>query len=126
MCVCKRRRASSLFLCCPDLLSPVWGFSVCIQILQLESTPEKHILSWQGQLLPSWMGLVERVQEVTPSEDGQSCTLKSWESFAGWISYIFKYAMGIPKQLEESNVRYSNDLKAYAEKLYREGSSNTS
>lgn len=42
---------------------------------------------------------------------------------AGWVTYIFKYAMGIPKQLEESNVKYSNDLKAYAEKLHGAGDS---
>jgi len=66
-------------------------------------------------LLPTWAGITERVQEVTPSEDGTACTVKQWESMVGWVTYVFKYIMGIPKQLDESNVKYLNALKAYAE-----------
>lgn len=84
----------------------------------MTSTPEKYTLSWRGMLLPTWAGIAERVQIVTPTADGKACEVKQWESMAGWATYIFKYAMGVPKQLDDSNLRYSEDLKAYAEKLY--------
>lgn len=71
-------------------------------------------------MLPSWAGKAERVQLVTPVEgsDGQQCTLKQWESMSGFASYIFKHIMDVPKQLDDSNVLYANDVKARAEKLY--------
>jgi hypothetical protein len=69
-------------------------------------------------LLPSWAGKAERVQEVTPSEDGKSCIITQWQSMSGWATYIFKYVMGIPKQLDDANVKYCNELKMYAEAKY--------
>ena len=56
------------------------------------------------------------MQVVTSIEDGKACEVKQWESMAGWASYIFKHAMGIQKQLDDANSRFSDDLKAHAEK----------
>jgi hypothetical protein len=89
-----------------------------LQILRLERTPQKYALAWRGMLMPTWVGIAERVQEVTPLGDGKACTVKQWESMAGWVTYIFRYAMGIPQQLNEGNLRYLNSLKAHAESLY--------
>lgn len=94
-------------------------FEIPEEILEFEndSINDQFKISWRGVLLPNWAGKAERVQVVTSLENG--CQLKQWESMSGFASYIFKYAMGIPKQLQDSNLLYSEDIKKRAEELHR-------
>lgn len=92
-------------------------FEIPEEILELERDPNQFKISWRGGLLPSWAGKAERVQIVTPLE-GQKSQLKQWESMSGFASYILKYAMGVPKQLQDSNLLYSEDIKKRSEMLY--------
>lgn len=78
-----------------------------------------HRLTWRSKLLPSWASTAEHVQEVTPVEGiDQACQVRHWESMSGPAAYVFKYVMGVPAQLNESNVKYLDTLKAYVEKLH--------
>ena len=93
-------------------------FTIPEEILELQNNAEEYKLSWRGGLLPSWAGKAERVQTVKPISKEQ-CQFKQWESMSGISSYIFKYLMGIPNQLANSNIIYSNDVKKRAEGLYK-------
>ncbi|KAI1839682.1 hypothetical protein JX266_014109 [Neoarthrinium moseri] len=94
-------------------------YEIPAEILELEYKPQQYKLAWRGKLLPDWAGKAERVQIVTPVEGSnyQQSQLKQWESMSGAASYVFKYVMGIPEQLANSNLLYSNDVKKRAEEL---------
>lgn len=96
-------------------------FEIPEEILEFESESDQHKISWKGGLLPSWIGKAERVQIVTTLEgsNGKKSQLKQWESMSGFASYLFKYAMGVPKQLQDSNLLYSEDIKKRAEDLHK-------
>ncbi|CAL5871007.1 uncharacterized protein PFLUO_LOCUS5249 [Penicillium psychrofluorescens] len=92
------------------------AYDIPIEILELDRTSETHKLAWRSKLLPGWAATAERVQTVTPvSGNDGACEVKTWETMSGPAAYVFKYLMGVPKQLNESNVNYLAELKTYAE-----------
>lgn len=61
--------------------------------------------------------IVKVVAEGQSDNGDQSCEVRQWESMSGWGAYVLKYVMGVPKQLDEANLKYIQELKEFAERL---------
>jgi hypothetical protein len=90
-------------------------FAIPVKVLDISSSPDRYALSWRGQMLPAWFGISERVQSIVPISKDE-CELRQWESMSGWGVYLLKWIMGVQKSLDEGNITFADDLKAYAEK----------
>lgn len=86
------------------------------QILESTRNPDRSVLAWRGGFLPGWAAVAERVQVVTPAEQNGQSVVTQWESMSGWAAYLLKHVMRVPAQLDQANLTYVNDLKAYCER----------
>ncbi len=68
-------------------------------------------------MMPFWVFIAERVQEVHPVEGSEDmCEVRQWESMSGPASYLMKYVMGVPDQVHKLSMKYLEELKAFIEK----------
>ncbi|KAK4506861.1 hypothetical protein PRZ48_000594 [Zasmidium cellare] len=90
---------------------------VPVKVLSIseDSAKDEYQLAWQGQMLPRWFGMAERVQSVRAVGAGE-CELVQWESMSGWGIYVLNWVLGVRKQMDAVNLRYAEDLKRYLEK----------
>ena len=91
------------------------SFKIPVKILEASSSADRYVLAWRGQLMPTWFAIAERVQIVERVSDSV-CVLRQWESMSGWGAYVLKYLLRMQTQLDQPNLLYANDLKAYAER----------
>ncbi|KAF2161130.1 hypothetical protein M409DRAFT_28460 [Zasmidium cellare ATCC 36951] len=90
---------------------------VPVKVLSVREDPAQgeYRLEWQGQMLPRWFGMAERVQSVRAVGE-EECELVQWESMSGWGVYVLDWVLGIRKQMDKVNLRYAEDLKMYSER----------
>ncbi|CEH16697.1 START-like domain [Ceraceosorus bombacis] len=90
-------------------------------ITKLEDDTAQSTLAWQGLLLPSWLGIAERVQTVStlPEEGGAACMVTNWESMSGPFAWIGYYLLGLQSKLDQGNATYCHDLKSRCEEIWR-------
>ena len=95
-------------------------YDVPVKVLEVTSEnqgQDSYTLKWQGQMLPRWFGMAERIQTVEKlGDNGDECELRQWESMSGWGVYLLKWVMRVEAQLKDGNLRYAADLKRWCER----------